>query len=75
MTLTPGDKRLISECRKLVQKEYKTRHDWVGKVIIWELSERLKFDHTNKLYMQKPKSVLENETDKIFGISIFKRIT
>ena len=24
---------LISECSKLEQKEYKTRHDWVGKVI------------------------------------------
>ena len=23
----------ISECNKLAQKEYKTRHDWVGKVI------------------------------------------
>ena len=25
--------RIISECNKLAQKEYKTRHDWVGKVI------------------------------------------
>ena len=24
---------IISECSKLTQKEYKTRHDWVGKVI------------------------------------------
>ena len=24
---------IISECNKLAQKEYKTRHDWVGKVI------------------------------------------
>ena len=24
---------IISECSKLEQKEYKTRHDWVGKVI------------------------------------------
>ena len=24
---------IISECSKLAQKEYKTRHDWVGKVI------------------------------------------
>ena len=33
-----GDKNetinhLISECSNLAQKEYKTRHDWVGKVI------------------------------------------
>ena len=26
---------IISECSKLSQKEYKTRHDWVGKVIHW----------------------------------------
>ena len=24
---------IISECSKLAQKEYKTRHDWVGNVI------------------------------------------
>ena len=29
--------RIIRECSKLAQKEYKTRHDWVGKVIRWEL--------------------------------------
>ena len=28
---------IISECCKLAQKEYKARHDWVGKVIHWEL--------------------------------------
>ena len=28
---------LIRECRKLSQKEYKTRHDWVEKLIHWEL--------------------------------------
>ena len=26
-------KHIISECSKLAQREYKTRHDWVGKVI------------------------------------------
>ena len=33
------------------QKEYKTRHNWVGKVIHWELCKMLKFDHENKRYM------------------------
>ena len=27
---------IISEYSKLAQKEYKARHDWVGKVIHWE---------------------------------------
>ena len=33
-------------------------------VIHWELCKKLKFDHTNKWYMHKPVSVLENETHK-----------
>ena len=28
---------MISECNKVAQKKYKSRHDWVGKVIHWEL--------------------------------------
>ena len=38
---------IISECSKLAQKEYKTIHDWVGKVIHWEMCKKFKFDHTN----------------------------
>ena len=53
---------IISECSKLAQKEYKTRHDWVGKLIHWELYKKFKFDHLNKWYMHNPASVLENET-------------
>ena len=55
---------IISECSKLVQKEYKTRHDWVGKVIHWERCKKLKFHHTNKWYMHNPAPVLENNTHK-----------
>ena len=39
---------IISKCSKLAQREYKTRHDWVGKVIHWELCKKFKFDHTSK---------------------------
>ena len=28
-----------SECHKLAQMEYKTRHNWLGKVIHWELNK------------------------------------
>ena len=31
---------IISECSKLAQKEYKTRHDWAGKVIHREMSKK-----------------------------------
>ena len=53
------------QVQKLAQKEYETWHDWVGKVIHWELSKKLKFDHMNKCYMHNPESVLENETHKL----------
>ena len=36
----------LRKCRKLEQKEYKTRHNWVEKEIDWELCKRSKFDHT-----------------------------
>ena len=55
----------ISECSKFAQKEYKTRQDWVGKVINWELCKKFKFDHMNIWYMHNPELVLENETYKL----------
>ena len=45
----------VSECSKIVQKEYKTKHDRVGRVIHRELCKKLKFDHTIKYYVHKPK--------------------
>ena len=54
------------ECRRLAQKEEKTRHDWVGKGVYWELCKRLEFDHTAKWYMHKSESVQKNKTHKIF---------
>ena len=56
---------ITSECRKLAQKAYKTRHQLVGKVIHWEMYKKSKFDHTNKWYMHNPASVLENNTHKV----------
>ena len=56
---------IISECSILAQKEYKTRHDWVGKVIHWEICKKFTLDHTNKRYMHNPAPVLENDTHKL----------
>ena len=56
---------IISECSKLAQKEYKARHDWVGKGIHREMCRKFQFDHTNKWYMHNPTAVLENETHKL----------
>ena len=57
--------QIIIECSKLVQKEYRKRHDWVGKAILWEMCNIFKFDHTNEWYMHNPASVLENDTHKL----------
>ena len=55
---------IISKCSKLVQREYKTRLDWVGKVIHWELCKKLRFDHMNKWYMHN----LELSNSSIWSI-------
>ena len=55
---------IISECSKLAKNEYKARHDWVGKVIHWELCRKVKFAHENKWHMHNPESILKNETHK-----------
>ena len=47
------DENIISEYRNLVQKEYKTRHNWVD----WELCKKCKFDQTIKWYIHDPVSV------------------
>ena len=56
---------IISGCHKVAQKEYKARHDWVGKVITWEMCHKFQFDHANKWYMHNLAPVLENDTHKL----------
>ena len=47
--------------QEITAKVYKTRYDWVGKVVYWELCKKFKFDSTDKWYMRNLESVLENE--------------
>ena len=42
---------IMSESGKLAQREYKTKHDWVIKLIYSELYKKLKVDHSAKWYM------------------------
>ena len=44
---------------------YKTRHNWVGEVIHWEMYKKLKIDHTDKWYMHNPAPVQENDTHNL----------
>ena len=41
------------------------RHDWVGKVILWEMCRKFKFDNANKCCMHNPAPVLENDSNKL----------
>ena len=67
---------LIKRMLQINTEENKTGHDWVGKVIHWELSKKFKFDHTNKWYMHNTTSILDNETHKNnYGILTYIRIT
>ena len=56
---------LVSGCSKLAQKEYKRRHDNLGKIVHWKLDRKCNFEARDKWYEHKPESVLENEDYKI----------
>ena len=64
-------------CSKLAQ-EYKSRHNWLGKVIHREMCKKFKFDHTNKWYMHNPAAVLENKPHELiwdFDIQMYHLIS
>ena len=56
---------IINKYSKLVLDKYKTRHDWVSKVIYRELCKKFKFDHMIKWYVYNPESLVENEMHKL----------
>ena len=56
---------IISECSKLAQKEYKRRHDWVGKRIHWEVCRKNGIEVKPKWYEHQSEAVQENERCKI----------
>ena len=66
---------MISECSKLAQKENKTRHDWVGKVIHWEMCKKFNFDHTNKLYSTTQHLSWKITHMNSYGTLTYKQIT
>ena len=62
---------IVSGCSKLAQKEYKRRHDNLGKIVHWKLARKYNFEDGDKWYEHEPESALENEDYKIlwdFGI-------
>ena len=55
----------MSECGKLAQKEYKRRHDSVGRFVHWQFCKKLEFNSARFCYEHEPESVTENENFKI----------
>ena len=55
----------VSGCIKLAQKEYKRRHDDLGKIVHWKLARKCNFEAGDKWYEHEPESVLQNEDYKI----------
>ena len=53
---------IVSECGKLAQKEYKWRHDNVGRYVYWQFCEKLGFRKARFWY--EPESVVEKENFK-----------
>ena len=56
---------VVSGCSNLVQKEYKRRHDNLGKIVHWKLARECSFEAGDEWYEHEPESVLENEDYKI----------
>ena len=54
-----------SECGKLARKEYKQRHDSVGRHVHRQFYEKLGFSRAKLWYEHEPESVAENENFKI----------
>ena len=46
-----------SGCRKLAQKDYKRRHDNLGKIVHWKLARKCTFEAGDKWYEHEPESV------------------
>ena len=49
----------------LAQREYKKRHDWVGRRIHWEICRVNSIHVKSRWYKHQPEAVIENESCKI----------
>ena len=56
---------IVSECGRLAQKEYKRRHDSVGRYVHWQFCEKLRFNRAKLWYEPESESVVGNENFKI----------
>ena len=58
-------RHIVCEYPMLAQREYKRRHDWVGRKIHWEVCRKISFDVNEKWYKREPEKVVESDSWKI----------
>ena len=56
---------IVSEYPKLAQKEYKRRHDWIGRHIHWEICGANGVHVKSKWYEHQSEMVIDNDSCKI----------
>ena len=58
-------RHILCECPMLAQREYKRRHDQLGRKILWEVCWKNGFYVNEKWYKLEPEKVVENDSWKI----------
>ena len=61
-------KHIVSESSKLAQKEYKRRHDWIGRRIHWKICVENGIHVKSKWHEHQPEALLSKNLVKFFGI-------
>ena len=57
---------IVSGCSKLAQKEYKRRHNNLGKIVHCKVARKCNFEAGDEWYEHEPESDLENKDYEIF---------
>ena len=59
------------ECKKLLQCDYKRKHDAVAKLVHWKLCEKHNFERKEKWYEHFPEGAVEyDDVKSIWDINI-----
>ena len=58
---------IMSECGKLAQKEYKRRHDGIGRYVHWQFCEKLGFNRARLWYEHEPERVVKKKIQNSMG--------
>ena len=56
---------IVTECSKLVIREYKRRHDNVASTVSWKLCEKFILEKSKKWCLHNPQTIIENVNHNI----------